>query len=199
MRFNKFEYVKVRLLTVPLDSKQRSIASSNTTFHSCNIWYSTITFPAKWYNQRTLGIKEGKVSTPKRAARINWEESLCDGITTGGCTVKEVSQLKTISVSTFQDAGLQLHKWNSNRAQLENKPVIKQADRSNQTYVKQQPGVKPNETKILWMHLDKKRKFISVSFPEKTDETKRGILKFLASVFDPLGIVSPLKLCGKIL
>ena len=65
--------------------------------------------------------------------------------------------------------------------------------------MKQQPGVKPNETKILRMHLDKKRNFISVSFPEKTDETKRGILKFLASVFDPLGIVSPVKLCRKIL
>ena len=31
-------------------------------------------------------------------------------IITGGCTVEEVSQLKTISISTFQDAGLQLQK-----------------------------------------------------------------------------------------
>ena len=49
-----------------------------------------------------------------------------------------------ISISTFQDAKWQLHKWNSNRAQLENVPVMKQADRSNQTYWKQQSW---NQTK----------------------------------------------------
>ena len=94
---------------------------------------------------------------------------------------------------------MQFHKWNSNRAQLEDVPVIKQADRSNQTYAKQQLGVKPNETKILGMHCDKNRDVISVSIPEKTVETKRGILRFLASIFDPLAIVSPVALYGKIL
>ena len=120
-------------------------------------------------------------------------------IITGGCTVEEVSQLKTISISTFQDAGLQLHKWNSNRVQLEDVPVIKQVDRSNQTYVKQRLRVKLNETKILGMHWDKNKDVIRVSVPEKTDETKRGRLRFLASIFDHLGIVSPATLCGKIL
>ena len=54
-----------------------------------------------------------------------------DGIVTGGCTLEEVSQLKIITVSTFQDAGFELHKWNSNRPQLEDAPVIKQAAGSN--------------------------------------------------------------------
>ena len=61
-----------------------------------------------------------------------------------GCTAEEVYQHKMISISTFQDAKWQLHKWNSNRAQLENRPVMKQADRSNQTYGKQQSW---NQTK----------------------------------------------------
>ena len=82
---------------------------------------------------------------------------------------------------------MQFHKWNSSRAQLEDVPVIKQADRSNQTYAKQQLGC------------DKNRDVISVSIPEKTVETKRGILRFLASIFHPLAIVSPVALCGKIL
>ena len=122
-----------------------------------------------------------------------------DDIVTGGCTLEEVSQLKTITVSTFQDAGFELHKWNLNRPQLEDAPVIKQADGSNQTYAKQQLGVKPNETKMLGMHWGKSKDVISVSVPEKTDKTKRGILRFLASIFDPLGIISPVTLYGKIL
>ena len=83
--------------------------------------------------------------------------------------------------------------------EFEDAPVIKQADGSNQTYAKQQLGVKPNETKMLGMHWNKNKDVISVSVPEKTDKTKRGILRFLASIFDPLGIISPVMLYGKIL
>ena len=122
-----------------------------------------------------------------------------DDLVTGGCTVEEVSQLKTITIATFQDAGFELHKWNSNRRQLEDPSVINQADGNNQTYAKQQLGVKPNETKLLGMHWDKNRDVVSVSIPRKKDDTKRGILRFLASIFDPLGIISPITLCGKIL
>ena len=49
------------------------------------------------------------------------------------------------------------------------------------------------------MHWENDRDMISISFSAKTGETKRGILIFLASVFDSLGIISPLILYGKIL
>ena len=52
--------------------------------------------------------------------------------------------------------------------------------------VKQKLGVKPNETIILGLHCDKDSGIFSISFPSKTDETERGILRFLASIFNLL-------------
>ena len=42
--------------------------------------------------------------------------------------------------------------------------------------------------------------FLSVIVPtEKADKTKRGILAKIARIYDPLGVASPLTLCGKLL
>ena len=64
--------------------------------------------------------------------------------------------------------------------QLEDISVISQSKVSSQTYVKQQLGVKPNETKMLGIHCGKEKEVIIISFPANKNETKRGILKFLA-------------------
>ena len=49
------------------------------------------------------------------------------------------------------------------------------------------------------MHWQKNRDVISISVFEKTDETKRGILRFLSSILHSLGVVSSVTLCEKIL
>ena len=50
---------------------------------------------------------------------------------------------------------------------------------------------------LLW---NKREDLIAVVFPEEPVETtKRGILRFLAAVYDPLGIASPTMLVGKLL
>ena len=50
---------------------------------------------------------------------------------------------------------------------------------------------------LLW---DKTEDTLAVTFPkEPTDVTKRGILRFLALVYDPLGVASPTTLTGKCL
>jgi hypothetical protein len=52
----------------------------------------------------------------------------------------------------------------------------------------------------LGLGWNKKCDEISISFPEdKVEETKRGVLSKLASIYDPLGLVSPLTLQGKLL
>ena len=58
--------------------------------------------------------------------------------------------------------------------------------------------VKDDETKLLGLKWNKSQDMLKVSFPEVTTEkTKRGILRHLASIFDPLGFVSPITLLGK--
>ena len=69
-----------------------------------------------------------------------------------------------------------------------------------QSYAKQHLGVKKGESKLLGVPWDKKRDTIQVSFPAQVAEpTKRGILCKIAKVYDPLGLVSPLTLSGKML
>jgi hypothetical protein len=51
---------------------------------------------------------------------------------------------------------------------------------------------------LLGLSWNKHNDTLVVAFPNKPEEiTKREILRFLASVYDPLGIVSPVTLLGK--
>jgi hypothetical protein len=51
---------------------------------------------------------------------------------------------------------------------------------------------------MLGLPWDKVEDTISISFPQKTAATtKREILRFLASIYDPLGLTSPVSLVGK--
>ena len=60
--------------------------------------------------------------------------------------------------------------------------------------------MKAGETKMLGMVWNMTDDTLSVTFPEPCEQvTKRGILRNLASVFDPLGLVSPMNLTGKLI
>ena len=57
-----------------------------------------------------------------------------------------------------------------------------------QMYVKQLLGVKEGESKMLGLLWNKIEDEIAVVFPEEPDDiTKRGTLRFLDGVYDPLG------------
>ncbi len=130
------------------------------------------------------------------------EKSLyVDDIITGGETTDEVLCLKQKTITVFEEAKFQLHKWHSNEPQLESADEERNGnDNSQPSYAKQQLGVQNNETKLLGLSWNKSDDTLSVSFPKKpVDTTKREILRFLASIYDPLGIVSPVTLVGKMI
>ncbi len=56
-----------------------------------------------------------------------------------------------------------------------------------QSYAKQQLGVKPNESKMLGLKWDKVQDTLTVNFPRSVDRndtvTKRGILRNLAKIY----------------
>ena len=63
-----------------------------------------------------------------------------------------------------------------------------------------QMNVQQDETTILGLFWNKSKGMLGVRFPEKEIVcTKRGILQYLASVYDPLGLVSPVLLLGKLI
>lgn len=122
-----------------------------------------------------------------------------DDIISGGCTSDEVLNLKQTTISVFEEAKFELHKWHSNEPQLESAENEKDPAGDNlPSYAKQQLGVNSGETKLLGLSWNKTDDTLAVAFPKKpVERTKREILRFLASVYDPLGIVSPVTLLGK--
>ena len=68
------------------------------------------------------------------------------------------------------------------------------------TFAKQQLGPRHAETKLLRLPWNKKEDTLSVDTVNKEPATtKRSALSQLASVYDPLGLISPTTLLGKVL
>lgn len=69
-----------------------------------------------------------------------------------------------------------------------------------QSYAKEQLGVKSGKSRMLGLPWNKPEDTIAVMFPQAPPEvTKREMLRSLASVYDPLGLASPISLVGKFL
>ena len=111
--------------------------------------------------------------------------------------MEEAKELKEQSAEIFEDASFTLHKWHSNATVLEEPARI--PSEGEETYAKKQLGQpKGEESSILGLGWNKTRDELSVSFPdEKTEKTKRGLLRKLVTIYDPLGFASPLTLQGK--
>ena len=121
-----------------------------------------------------------------------------DDMISEGNNQAEVVYLKNSAKAIFKEGGFVLHKWLSNNPRLEEGDF----DRNNSelSYAKKQLGSKSSETKVLGVHWNKVRDTFEVRFPlEKCKATKRDILRKLASIYDPLGFVSPVHLMGKII
>ena len=118
-----------------------------------------------------------------------------DDIITGEDTVDQVHELKGTAIGVFKQAGFELHKWNSNVPELE---ADNQLTEDSQTYAKEQLGVKTNEAKLLGLPWEKVEDTLAVTFSGDSHEaTKRDVLRSLASIYDPLGVASPVTLVGK--
>ena len=125
------------------------------------------------------------------------DESLyVDDVVTGDTRVDEVKKLKEVAIKVFKDAKLELHKWHSNVKELED-PAQSQLH-ADVSYAKQEFGTKNMENKILGVPWDKEKDTFGVNtcIPGQ-EHSKRGMLKFLASIYDPLGLISPITLLGK--
>ncbi len=132
-----------------------------------------------------------------------------DDLMAGGVRVEEVAEKKVKATEIFQDATFRLHKWHSNVRELEEpsdadvdaeEPSDADVDAEEPTYAKQQLGSKQTETKLLGLPWDKTQDNLSVvTCNEKPATTKRAALSQLAKVYDPLGLVSPTTLFGKLL
>ena len=112
--------------------------------------------------------------------------------------MKETGQLKQGAIEVFEDAKFTLHKWHSNAAELEeNRTKVEDEESFAKQQLRQPGGRDGSPVGLSW---DKRKDEISVAVPKENAITsKRGILRKLAKIYDPLGLAAPLTLKGKLI
>ena len=99
--------------------------------------------------------------------------------------------LKKAIIHIFNSAKFQLHKWHSND------PTLEKDEINNDKEITKEMA---STTAILGLPWNKQNDTLKVVTPTSdTQDTKRGVLNFLASFYDPLGFIPPATLSGKIL
>ena len=116
----------------------------------------------------------------------------------GKPTVEETKQLKQGAIEVFEDAKFTLHKWHSNADELEeNETKVEDEDSFAKQQLRQQGR---RDGSLLGLDWDKGKNEISVVVPQENVITsKRGILRKLARIYDPLGLAAPLTLKSKLI
>lgn len=117
----------------------------------------------------------------------------------GGTRVGDVAEKRVKATEVFEDATFKLHKWHSNVRELE-EPNDQLSAAEEPTFAKQHLGSNQDETKLLGLPWNKSDDTLSVVTSNvDVANTKRAALSQLAKVYDPLGLVSPTTLLGKLL
>ena len=126
-----------------------------------------------------------------------------DDLISGGEMVDKTANLKESCKDIFGEAKFVLHKWHSNVTALETgKPDmdVSEAEATEQSFAKENLGVKAGVTSLLGVPWETREDTLSVNFPDPlTEVTKRSVLGNIARIYDPLGLVSPVSLVGKII
>ncbi|XP_068738113.1 uncharacterized protein [Montipora capricornis] len=142
-----------------------------------------------------LGTWESKM--PELVAELR-KNLYVNDLLSGGVTVQEAQYRKEQAIEIFDDAGFTLHKWHSNVPIMEGEIENKDTDLSFAKQQLQQSG--KSKTSLLGLGWDKEKDELKVKFPtEEVQPTKRGVLSKLGQVYDPLGLVSPVTLEGKVI
>ena len=127
-------------------------------------------------------LTTSKLCYPEYAAHIKEiEESLyVDDLITGDATTEEVEKVKEAAIKVFEDAKFKLHKWHSNVKELDDFTSTTKPDIS---FEKQELRTETLKSKILGVSWNKVKDTFEVNFqvPDQP-ATKRGMLKFLASI-----------------
>ena len=137
-----------------------------------------------------------------------------DDVNSGGHSVEEVMQLYKISKEMMADGGFRLRKWHSNSEDVmsrikhmeavnaESKEIDKPLSEEDQSFAKatlqqSERHHENEESKVLGLNWDSKRDMIVFKFSELAQlasellPTKRNVLKIVAKIFDPQGLITP--------
>ena len=122
-----------------------------------------------------------------------------DGVIEEGDNMESAKKFKEKIAKMFNGAGFKLHKWHSNVAELEEEEGVSQIE-TDKTYAKQQLSKGDTKATIFGISWNKQDDQLEVKFPQRhTEVTKRAVLQYLASAYDPIGLISPTIVRGKMI
>ena len=112
-----------------------------------------------------------------------------DDLVSGSNTIEEVEVIKQKSIELFRKGGFNLHKWHSNIPSLQSSNTKSESELA---YATEKFKNTTDLTKILGVPWDKNRDNLSIVVPEFNEKliTKRNVLSYIASIYDPLGLIS---------
>ena len=144
------------------------------------------------------------------------ESFYVDDLVSGDGAVEKSFDLCNKAKTRMAQGGFRLRKWLTNSDVLKNKIEMHEKDQGtsaqsindHESYSKLSLGAAGDEAKghkvlgQLWDNHRDKFRFAIAKVGEKAENlspTKRNLLSILVSLFDPLGIISPLIVCAKIM
>ena len=151
-------------------------------------------FLAQFVSQHHAKVHEKQYP---RAAEVILKSTYMDDSMDSVMNESEGVELYKQLSELWEKAGMQTHKWLSNSLKvLENIPSQYRASEVNFD----DKEVLPLKTLgVLWLATEDVFTFKSYCVSEKFQPTKRNYLKWIATLFDPLGMISPFIIRAKVL
>ena len=153
-------------------------------YRVCRVPFGVISSPFLLATTLEFHLKTYKSTTAEQVR----DSFYVDNVTTGIKSTQEAIQFYRDSKEIFAKAGMNLRDWASNDAAVLDE--ISFSDRS-----------LGHEIKVLgltWTMKDDQLSINHTNFDQTWDLTKRAVLKQIASVYEPLGLFSPVTLQGKL-
>ena len=208
MRFRKHRYA----FTADIEKMYRQVnVYKEHANYQCIVWRDHPHHSINTYRLNT--VTYGTASAPYLATRtmkqlaldesihfplasfVLLQDTYVDDVLSGHSDIEKALQIQEELISLVKSGGMNLRKWCSNCIQLlSNIPIKDQEIQSHQSNTQ----ITIKTLGIIWNPVSDTFSFNIKQPQASTSYTKRKILSDIASLFDPLGLLSPIIVLGKI-
>lgn len=188
-----------QVLVAPEDRNlQRILYRSNPTdklseYRLCTVTYGTKS--ASYLATRCLSEVSKFIDDPK-ICRVISEDFYVDDLLSGGATENECYQIYDTLLSTMSSAGFSLRKWCSNSTNLINRIPTACEDSTFVMNLNDEDMI--SALGISWQPISDQLRYTFKKWIPPSNMTKRTLLSDINSIYDPIGLISPALIRGKI-
>ncbi|CAI6368824.1 unnamed protein product [Macrosiphum euphorbiae] len=162
-------------------------------YRLCTVTYGTKS--ASYLATRCLS-EIGKCTDNPKLNRVITQDFYVDDLLSGGASEDECYQIYSSLVKHFSPAGFPLRKWCSNSVNLINQ--IPSACNDPTFVLKLSENDTVTALGLTWQPITDQFRFTFKHWSPPLNMTKRTLLSDINSVYDPIGLISPVLILGKI-